>query len=194
MKSKKTSRTPFKSTAKTPTGKWWVFFIWVFTFFFSALMTIMMSNVMKSADVLIAGMVLLIVIVINVLFDVIAAAVMAAELTPFNAMASNKVYGAKTAIMLIKNADKVSNLCGDVIGDICGIISGSITAYMIIKIAGTVDLSNSYEIYIQALTGGIVAAFTIGGKLLGKSAAINNSNGIIYKVAVIIQFFKRKKA
>lgn len=193
MKDKKIAKTPFKPDARLYKGKWWVFFIWVFTFFFSAILTMTMSNVVKNASVLIAFIILLLIILIHIIFDIIGTAVISADETPFNSMASNKIHGAKTAIALIKNADRVAIFCNDMIGDICGIISGAITAYIVLKIVALPNFGNTYEIYIQALTGGLVAAFTIGGKSIGKSMAINNSNSILYKVAVVIQFFKWKK-
>ena len=51
-------------------------------------------------------------------------AVQVADIKVFNAMAAKKVKGAKIALIMIKNAPKLSTICNDVIGDICGIISG----------------------------------------------------------------------
>jgi hypothetical protein len=38
----------------------------------------------------------------------------------------------------------------------------------------------------------MITAMTVGGKALGKSVAIRNSNYIIYKVSVIIKFVADK--
>ena len=189
---KKPIKAPFKSTGRLSGGGWWVFFIWVFTFLCAALLTLAMSTIMHSADVLVAVIVLLGIIFFSIFFDIIGNAALTAEETPFNSMAAQKVYGAKTALMLIKNADKVSNFCVDVIGDILGIISGSILAYIIFRLADILNYTTLSDLSAQALLGGFVAALTVGGKLFGKRVAINNCNSIVYKVAVVIQIFKRK--
>jgi hypothetical protein len=99
-------------------------------------------------------------------------------------MASRKLYGAKQSIRLIRNADKVSNVCNDVVGDICGIISGAAGAYIIFRIIGAQETVTITELVIT----GLITALTVGGKALGKTIALRNSNYIIYKVSVIIKF------
>jgi len=122
------------------------------------------------------------------MFDIIGTAVTAADETPFHAMASRKLYAAKQSIKLIRNADKVSNVCNDVVGDICGIISGAAGAYIVFRVIGNKDVITMTEL---AVTGSITA-LTVGGKALGKTIAIRNSNYIIYKVSVIIKFINDK--
>ena len=188
MKAKKVTKAPFKPASKSSKGGVWVFFIWIFTFLISAALTLAMSNIIQSTSLTVATIILLCIILINILSDIIGTAITAADEIPFNSMAARKVYGAKTAIMLLKNADKVSNLCNDVIGDICGIVSGAAAAYILVNLVGGANL------YAEALLGGFVAALTVGGKSLGKSTAISNSNAIVYKVAVVIRFIKGKEA
>jgi len=125
---------------------------------------------------------------VNIFFDIIGTSVTAAEEKPFHAMASRKIFGAKQAIRLIRNADKVSNVCNDVIGDICGIISGAAGAYIIIRIIG----SQSNTTVAELIMTGLITALTVGGKALGKTIALRNSNYIIYKVSVIISFIKER--
>ena len=189
---KKPNKTPFKSTGRLSGGGWWVFFIWVFTFLSASLLTLAMSAIMHGADVIIAVIILLGIILFSIFFDIIGNAAITATETPFNSMAAQKVYGAKTALMLIKNADKVSNFCIDVIGDVLGIISGSILAFIIFRLSYILYDGTLTDISAQALLGGFVAALTVGGKLYGKRVAINNCNSIVYRTAVVIQFFKRK--
>ena len=77
------------------------------------------------------------IIIINIATDTIGTAVTAADIIPFNAMASRKIAGSKLAIKMIKNADKVSNIFNDVIGDMCGIISGAGAAFIITQLSHT---------------------------------------------------------
>jgi CBS domain containing-hemolysin-like protein len=146
------------------------------------------SDVLKEADIITAFLVILFIILVNIVFDVIGTAVTAADETPFHAMASRKLYAAKQSIRLIRNADKVSNVCNDVVGDICGIISGAAGAYIIFRIIGRQEAVTWTELAIT----GLITALTVGGKALGKSVAIRNSNFIIYKVSVIIKFITDK--
>src|SRR5574344_1806476 len=75
---------------------------------------------------LIGGIIVLLVFIgIGVLFDMIGVAITSADEEPFHAKSSRKVLGASTAVKLLKNAEKVSSFCNDVVGDICGILSGS---------------------------------------------------------------------
>ena len=168
----------------------WSLIITLVSFFLSASMSVISSEILYNAGIFISFLVVFIIIIINILFDTIGTAVTAADEAPFHAMASRKVYGAKQAIKLIRNADKVSNLCNDVIGDICGVISGTACTYIVLKIAA--DSSSLKETVISVIMTGMVASLTVGGKALGKSIAIDNSNYIIYKVAVIIRFFELK--
>lgn len=162
----------------------WILAVTFSSFFISAVLTIASSNILKESDILTAFLVILFIILVNIMFDIIGTAVTAAEEAPFHAMASRKLYGAKQSIRLIRNADKVSNVCNDVVGDICGIISGAAGAYIIIRIIGEQETITIAELVIT----GLITAMTVGGKALGKTIALRNSNYIIYKVSVIIKF------
>lgn len=164
----------------------WSLIITVASFFLSVSISFISSQILESVNIFIAFLVVLCIIAINIIFDIIGTAVTAADEAPFHAMASRKVYGARQAIVLIRNADKVSNFCNDVIGDICGVISGTASAYIIIKIFKN-STSVQDSLLGLAITG-TVAALTVGGKAWGKALSIENSNYIIYKVSVILKF------
>lgn len=174
----------------------WVLTITFMSFFISALLTAASSDILREADIFIAILVILLIISISILFDIVGTAVTAAEEAPFHAMASRKMYGARQAIKLIRNADKVSNFCNDVVGDICGIISGAAGAYIIFRVIGAKETVSLIELAVT----GMITALTVGGKALGKNIALHSSNYIIYKVSVIIKFvigkiwlFQRKR-
>jgi CBS domain containing-hemolysin-like protein len=171
-------------------ASWWLFIIIIATFIISAVFSLLSSSILEKSNYIISSIVVIIIIIIHIAFDIVGTAVTAADETPFHAMASRKLYGAKQSIKLIRNADKVSNLCNDVVGDICGIISGAASTYIIIEIVKT-GLSPQTSILGLSITG-LVASLTVGGKSIGKTIAIKNSNYIIYKVAVIIQFFIKR--
>ena len=186
-------RVKFKSTSAAASSKKsdviWVITVTLLSFMISAVLTFASSNVLKEARIITALLVIFIIVLINIIFDIIGTAVTAAEEPPFHAMASRKLFGARQAIKLIRNADKVSNVCNDVIGDICGIISGAAGAYIIIRIIGQSDKISLAEMVMS----GIITALTVGGKALGKTIALHNSNYIIYKVSVIISLITEKR-
>jgi len=170
-------------------GLIWVISITFLSFFISAVLTVASSDILREANIITALLVLFIIILVNIIFDIIGTSVTSAEETPFHAMASRKIFGAKQAIKLIRNADKVSNVCNDVVGDICGIISGAAGAYIIFRIIG--DQSN--VTVAELIITGLITALTVGGKSLGKTIALRNSNYIIYKVGVIISLITKNK-
>ena len=164
----------------------WVIFVTILTFVLSSSLSIISSNLLEDAYIYISFLIVLAIILIGIIFDIIGIAVTAADDAPFHAMASRKLYGAKQAIKLIRNANKVSSICNDVVGDICGVISGAASGFIVVKIAMTA--SGPMQTLASIGITGTVASLTIGGKAIGKTIAIEKSNYIVYKVAVILKF------
>jgi Mg2+/Co2+ transporter CorB len=164
----------------------WVFLITMVSFVLSSSLSLTSSILLEDVGIILSLLIVLIIVFIGIIFDIIGIAVTAADESPFHAMASRKVYGAKQTIKLIRNANKVSNFCNDVIGDICGVISGTASAFIIMSAFG----AKSTELSTIASLGltGMVASLTIGGKAVGKIIAIEKSNYIVYKVGVIFKF------
>lgn len=118
----------------------------------------------------------------------------AADEAPFHAMAAEKVNGAKEAIAIIKNADKFSSFCNDVIGDISGIVSGTATVVVVLQITSILGYSegSSMELTLSVIFTSFVAAITVGGKAIGKYFAINASTNIIMLTGKLIAFVESK--
>ena len=164
----------------------WSLLITVATFFISIFMSFFSNKTIGKASTIVSFLIVIGIIIISIIFDLIGTAATAADEAPFHSMASRKLYGAKKAIRLIRNADKVSNFCNDVVGDICSVISGTAAALIVYRFYGE---SNSAQTSLFGLSvTAMVASLTVGGKSFGKSIAIHNSNYIIYKVAVITNF------
>jgi len=102
----------------------WVLYVCILSFILSILISSLSSLLLEDVTLIIALLILLVIILIGIIFDIIGVAVTSADEEPFHAMASDRVFGAKYAIKLIRNADMVSNFCNDVVGDICGVVSG----------------------------------------------------------------------
>lgn len=164
----------------------WIFFIIPVSFLLSASMSFISQQILEGVNNFIALCTVAFIIFIGIIFDIIGIAVTAADETPFHAMASRKVFGARQAISLIRNANKVSSFCNDVVGDICGVISGTASALIVLRV--TQDKSAVVSTISGLLASGMVAALTVGGKAVGKTFAIQKSNYIVYKVSIIMEF------
>lgn len=79
-------------------------------------------------------LVLAVFIALGIMFDMVGVAVTAADPKPFHSMAAHKEKGGREAIRLLQNANQVSSVCNDVVGDICGIVSGSTAAVIVTQL------------------------------------------------------------
>ena len=171
---------------KKNSKNFWIIKIILVAFIISVVFSFISETAIPNVNILLGIILTLVFIVIGVLFDMIGLAVASADESVFNSMASKKVKGAKMAVQLKKNADKVSSFCNDVVGDICGIISGSTGAV----IASKISSNGLYSLVVTIITMGIISALTIGGKAMEKSIAINKSDKILYTFAKVLSIFK----
>ena len=174
---------------KKDSNKLWAIKAFFISFILSIVSSFLTSNGIENLNVVSSIIILITVIFIGILFDVIGIAVTVANVDDFNAKATKKAKGAKTALNLIKNASKVANICADVVGDICGVISGAISAMITIKISSTYNISINIQYVISAL----VASLTISGKALGKDIAAKKSTSIVYFVSRLLNIFDKNK-
>ncbi len=160
------------------------------TFFTAAFVNLTSQSILnKITQLYIAIGLLLAVIFLGIIFDIIGVAVAVADEAPFHARAARRMPGAKEALKLIRNADRVSNFCNDVIGDICGTLSGGIGAVIVFNFF-TMGAENTSRLP-DVIIAGIVAALTVGGKAFGKSFANRCSDGIMWQVGRIVALFKK---
>lgn len=171
--------------------KKWIIQIIGMAFLISFAFSFLSETTIPKVNVFLGIIILILFILIGILFDIIGVAVTSSDEAPFHSMNSRKVKGADIAVMLKQNADKVSSVCNDVVGDICGIVSGTASSIIALSLADTFHMNN---FFITLFVTAIVASLTIGGKAIGKSFAINKSNYILYEVSKIIsKVYKVKK-
>ncbi len=182
-----------KEKPKLKTKKLWLWpiIVLVLAFVLSFSFSILSEVALNNASILIAVIVIFVFVILSILFDMVGLAVASCSLEPFTAMAARKVKGSKQALALIKNADKVSSVCNDVIGDICGILSGAAGATIVAQIA-IASNGDFVEVLIASLVSAIIAALTIWGKASVKRLAIKHCTGITLCLAKIVNFFTRK--
>ena len=129
-------------------------------------------------------MILLAIILIGIIFDIIGMAVATADEKPFHSMAARKVPGAHEAILLLRNAERVSSICNDVVGDICGVVSGSASATIAVQILANFEFE--WPQIVSLVMSALAAGLTVGGKAIGKSVAVSSCTQIVHAVGRII--------
>ncbi len=169
----------------------WPIKMTLLTFFIAAIFAFLADVIKNGTSVILPIIILVLLILVGCIFDVIGTAVASADKGPFIAMSSKKVRGAKECLNILKNADKVSNICNDVIGDICGVVSGAAAASLVV-LAVTRIGDNYYEMMLSIFASAFVSALTVGGKAFGKSIAMEKSKDIVYFVGCFISIFNRQ--
>ncbi|WLR43881.1 hypothetical protein LC087_07110 [Bacillus carboniphilus] len=172
----------------------WTLGIAVITLVLAALFSVISTSILEGAGYLLGMMIVLAIVLMGIFFDMLGIASTAADEVPFHAMAAKKVKGARQGIRVVRNADRFSSFCNDVIGDISGIISGTASAFVIAKLAIALHYNEGSlnEFIISVIFTSVVAALTVGGKAFGKTMAIHFSTEIILQVGKIFYFVEER--
>jgi len=166
----------------------WVITIFLVTIFVSGTISLISEEVMANSNIATAFLILLGIVLIGILFDVVGVAVTSADETPFHSMAARKVPGAQESIRLLRNAERVSSICNDVVGDICGVVSGSASATIAVQIVNNFEFT--WPNVVSLAMSALVAGLTVGGKAIGKTFAVNSSTKIVHAVGKVIHWFR----
>lgn len=175
---------------KNKTDFKWVFIVTVLAFVISIVMTLFSTVALESVGLVIAILITLLFILLGIIFDIIGVAVTSGDEVAFHSMSSRKVKGGKVGVKLLKNTEKVSSVCCDVVGDVCGIVSGTSGVVIVAKV---IELTGLNELMVSLLVTGVISSLTIGGKAIGKGFAINKSKEILTIVSKILTIFSIKK-
>ena len=162
----------------------WVISIFFMTILISGTISLVSDMVMEHSNMIVAFIILLLIVFIGIVFDIIGMAVASADEKPFHAMAARKVQGARESIRLLRNAERVSSICNDVVGDICGVVSGSASATIAAQVLQNFEFG--WPDLIPLVMSSLVAALTVGGKAIGKGFAVNSSTSIVYLTGQVI--------
>ena len=162
----------------------WVVTIFLVTIFVSGAITLISDEIMSKSGIVTSFVILLIIVLIGIVFDIVGVAVTSADESPFHSMAARKVPGAQEAIRLLRNAERVSSICNDVVGDICGVVSGSASATIAAQLLTKFDFS--WPMLVGLLMSACVSGITVGGKAIGKTFAVNSSTAIVHFAGRVI--------
>ena len=162
----------------------WVVTIFLVTILLSGSISLLSDILMENSSMAVAFLILLFIILVGIVFDIIGMAVATADEKPFHSMAARKVPGAQESIALLRNAERVSSICNDVVGDICGVVSGSASATIAAQILSNFEMT--WPQIISLAMSALAAGLTVGGKAIGKSFAVNSCTTIVHTVGRIV--------
>lgn len=162
----------------------WVVTIFLVTMLISGSITWISDEIMARSNIAVAFLILLFIVLVGIIFDIIGMAVATADEKPFHSMAARKVPGAQEAIGLLRNAERVSSICNDVVGDICGVVAGSASATVAVEIVRSMDFS--WPRVASLMMSALVAGLTVGGKAVGKTFAIRSCTQIVHQVGKLL--------
>ena len=162
----------------------WVVTIFLVTIVVSGAISLLSDLIMSGSSMPVAFLILLVIIFIGIVFDVIGMAVASADEKPFHSMAARKVPGAQEAIRLLRNAERVSSICNDVVGDICGVVSGAASATIAAQILSKFEFT--WPQIVSLLMSALAAGLTVGGKAVGKGFAVSSCTQIVHGVGKVL--------
>ena len=166
----------------------WVLTIFFVTILVSGTISLVSDLIMEASTMTVAFIILLVIVMLGILFDIIGVAVTSADEKPFHSMAARKVPGAQEAIRLLRNAERVSSICNDVVGDICGVVSGSASATIAAQVISAAEFT--WPQMVSLLMSALVAGLTVGGKAIGKTFAIGSCTKIVHAAGRFIWAFR----
>ena len=168
----------------TVTGRY-ILLVGIGSFFLAVVFTFFSEMITSRLDSILLSIVFLIIIIfINILADLIGTSVTAASHIPFNAKSAKKIKGAPQGLRLIRNADKVANICNDVIGDITTTVGGALGISIVIQVM-QLDPQLS-QFWLNILVTAIIASFIVSGKAIGKKIALSRPDDVIFIAGRIV--------
>lgn len=168
----------------------WIISTISITFILALVLGGVSNTIAEKMNIILAMLILLIIVIIGIAFDMIGMAIATCDEAPFHAKAAKKQSGAKESIRILKNREKNTNICNDLMGDMCGIISGSISALVAVRLTNVFNIDITV---ISLLLGAFIAAVTVGGKAIGKTFAVKKAENIINMVGKLMYIIKPVK-
>ncbi len=176
---------------KKPSSFIWPIKVGILTLALALMFSVLSEVLLSDANIVVTVLVVVVLLAISIIFDIIGVAFACCPIEPILAMASRKVKGSKAAISLVRNGDKVSSVCSDVIGDICGILSGAAGAAIALTIIA--NQTGAVAIIIASVVSAVISALTVFGKASFKKLAIDKSVSIVAFVGKILSIFSKNK-
>ncbi len=171
-----------------PPSAWWrrALRVGLFSFILAVVVNYLSDLALDNVPAIIALLIVLTLVAIGILFDILGTSVTAAEIAPLNAMAAKKVTGARQALWLVRNADRVANFANDVVGDVSGAVSGAAGATVALKMTQSFHGGSVALQLIDLAMIALIAGLTVGGKAAGKTFAIEKATQVVFLAGQVI--------
>ena len=182
-------RSDGKVKSKISIAELWVIKITIFTFFGAVICSFISQITTSKSDITVSIMLLSFMILVSIIFDGVGLSVASCSHEDIKKYARfSKQYSIAT--LLINNAEKVNNICADVIGDMCGILCGACGASIVVQL--NMHASGGGP-WMTIIISSVIASITVGGKASLKKVAVKNSAEFVFMTARIIGIFITKK-
>lgn len=167
---------------------WWrrAIRVGLLSFILAVIVSFLSEATLSKVPALVAMLVVLFLVATGIVFDILGTSVTAAEQSPLNAMAAKRIGGARQALWMVRNADRVANFANDVVGDVTGAVSGAAGTTVALQLSGLFH-GGSTAIRLTTLAVlGVIAGLTVGGKAAGKTFALNNATDVVFMAGKVI--------
>ena len=173
-------------------SKHWLWQITLLSLVLSCVFGIISELMLAHTNLTLALILIILLVFVGLTFDIVGMAVTAGNIKTLLEQKAKGTKGVDIGITLVKNADKVSSICTDVIGDICSILSGAGGVAISVIISHQIPSINPF--FLSVMISALIAAINVLIKAVGKSYALRNSDKIIIKIGFILSFvLKRRK-
>ena len=181
----------FASKKVLKTNKKWLSQIFFMSLGLSIAFSLLAQLTLSHTNLGISLCLICVLIIISVVADIVGVAVTACNVKPLLENIEKRTFGARFGLKIVKNADKTSSICSDVIGDICSILSGAGGVAITVQLG--ILMPGVSEFVLALLVNAIIASLSIVGKAVGKTYALNNPLKIVITVGKCFSIFSRKK-
>jgi CBS domain containing-hemolysin-like protein len=175
----------------TKTNKKWLCQIFVLSLVLSIAFSLLAQLTLSHTNLAISLILIIVLIVISVIADIVGVAVTACSVKPLLGSIEKHVFGARMGLKIVKNADKASSICSDVIGDICSILSGAGGVSITIQLSNLLPAVSGFVLAL--LVNAVIASLSIVGKAVGKTYALNYPFQVVLSVGKFFSIFSKRK-
>lgn len=126
--------------------------------------------------------VLLFIILLGVTFDIVGVAATRAHEKPFHARSATRQAGARKALRLVREADRVATFCSDMVGDLAGALAGALSTGIALRLSPP-----GWNTAAVVLAVALVSAVTIGLKSAAKGLAVRRADEIVWLAGRLLE-------
>ena len=160
------------------------------TFVIALVSSPLSESAVRALNLPLAAVIVVMIVAVGVLFDIIGVAAAAADEAPFHAMAAKRKPGARAALGLVRNADRVAAFANDVVGDVAGTLSGAAGAAVALRLGDWLN-GHSFHLVVAPVVLALVAGLMVGAKAAGKGFALREHRRVLLALGRALETIER---